>query len=179
MNDASLTRLWAMRGTFVLLVLLILFFHLLPQQMLPRSWAGPEWITLFVFGWVVRRPDFVPAPLLGALLLLADFMLGRPPGLWAVLVLIGAERLRARTLTLWDGTLIGEIMEVSITLVVITLSYELILALLIVDGTNFSLSAIQALASVAAYPLVIFVAHSLMRVRKATPGGLEPGGTRP
>ncbi|MEO0391206.1 MAG: rod shape-determining protein MreD [Pseudomonadota bacterium] len=179
MTDASPARLWAMRSAFALLVLVILFFHLLPQQMLPRSWAGPEWVTLFAFAWAVRRPDLVPTPLLGAVLLLADFLLARPPGLWAVLALIGAERLKGRTRTLRDSTLINEIAEIAVTLIVISAAYHLILTLLLVDNTSLRLTAIQAAASILAYPAVVFVTHTLMRVRKAAPGDLEPGGSRP
>ncbi|MFC6761087.1 hypothetical protein ACFQFQ_18900 [Sulfitobacter porphyrae] len=40
MNDLSLSRLWAMRASFLFLALVILFFHLLPMETTPRRW-GP------------------------------------------------------------------------------------------------------------------------------------------
>jgi len=173
MTDASAPRPWIKRGGFALLIMAILFFHLLPQQMVPRSWAGPEWVTLFAFAWAVRRPDLVPVLLLGGLLLLADLLLGRPPGLWALLALLAAERLKSRTYVLRDSTLVAEIIEVSLLIIGVTAAYQLVLTLLLVDGISLSLSASQALSSVLAYPLVVLITHSLMRVRKSAPGDLE------
>ncbi|MEL7097232.1 MAG: rod shape-determining protein MreD [Pseudomonadota bacterium] len=173
MNDASSSRLWAMRGGFVLLVMVILFFHLLPQQMVPRAWAGPEWVTLFAFAWAVRRPELVPVLLLGGLLLLADLLLGRPPGLWALLALLAAERLKARAQTLRDSTLAAEVLEVSLLIVGVSAAYQLVLVVMLVDDVSLSLSASQALTSVLAYPLVVLITHGVMRVRKSAPGDLE------
>jgi rod shape-determining protein MreD len=47
MNDQSQTRLWLMRAAFVLLALLILFFHLLPLDTTPSRWAGPDLVLGF------------------------------------------------------------------------------------------------------------------------------------
>ncbi|MEO0938381.1 MAG: rod shape-determining protein MreD [Pseudomonadota bacterium] len=173
MTEASQTGLWLKRGAFVLLVLAIIFFHLLPLQTVPRRWAGPEWVTLFAFAWAVRRPDLVPTILLGLLLLLADLLLARPPGLWALLAFLAAERLKARALVLRDTTLVAEILEVSLLMVGISIAYQLTLAILLIDGINLWLTASQALTSVIAYPFVVFLTHVLMRVRKGTPGDLE------
>ncbi|MEM8576437.1 MAG: rod shape-determining protein MreD [Pseudomonadota bacterium] len=178
MTDASPARLWAMRAGFAALVLCILFFQLLPQQMVPRSWAGPDWVMLFAFAWAVRRPELVPPLLLGGLLLLSDLLLGRPPGLWAVLALLGAERLKARALSLRDSTLAAEIVEVSITIVGVVVAYQLILAILLVGSTHWMLSATQALSSLVAYPLVVLITHSVMGVRKSAPGDLDAQGGR-
>lgn len=173
MNNASLPRLWLMRGAFVLLVLVLLFFHLLPQPMIPRAWAGPEWVTLFAFAWAVRRPDLVPVLLMGGLLLLADLLLGRPPGLWALLAFLGAERLKARSQILRDSTLAAEFVEVALLIIGISALYHLTLTMLLVDGISLSLTASQALTSVLAYPFAVLITHGLMGVRKGTPGDLE------
>jgi len=168
-----------MRAGFALLVLLILFFQLLPQQMVPRSWAGPEWVTLFAFAWAVRRPDLLPPVLLGLLLLLADLLLGRPPGLWSVLVLLATERLKMRSLSLRDSTLAAEIIEVSLTLIAVSLIYQVLISLLLIESAFWGLTATQTLTSLIAYPLVILITHSAMRVRKSAPGDLDPAGGRP
>lgn len=173
MTEASQTGLWLKRGAFVLLVLTVIFFHLLPLQTVPRAWAGPEWVTLFAFAWAVRRPDLVPMVLLGGLLLLADLLLARPPGLWALLAFLAAERLKARALVLRDTTLLAEIGEVSLLIIGMSILYQLTLGLLLIDGISVSLTASQALTSVLAYPFVVFLTHVLMRVRKGTPGELE------
>ena len=173
MSEASSPHLWIMRGAFALLVMVLLFFHLLPQQMVPRAWAGPEWVTLFAFAWAVRRPELVPILLLGGLLLLADLLLGRPPGLWALLAFLATERLKARALVLRDSTFVAEFVQVALLIIGISVLYQLTLAVLFIDGISLSLTASQAVSSVLAYPLVAFVTHTLMGVRKSTPGDLE------
>lgn len=100
MNELQTTRIWLMRACFIILALVILFIHLLPLNTLPRAWAMPDLLMGFALAWSVRRPDYVPVFLLGALLLLADLMLQRPPGLWAVLTLLCCENLKQRSHTL-------------------------------------------------------------------------------
>ena len=167
-----------MRSGFVLLVFAILFYCLLPQQTLPRSWAGPEMVSIFAFAWVIRRPEFVPMLLLGALLLLADLLLSRPPGLWALLVLLAAERLRARSLALRDSTLIAECAEVALLIVGISVLYMVVLSLLLVEGISPTLIISQAIATILVYPVVVFATHVGMGVRKPVPGELDARGVR-
>ena len=44
----------------------------------------------------MRRPDFLPVLLIGAVVLLEDLILLRPPGLWTALVILATEFVRAR-----------------------------------------------------------------------------------
>ncbi len=94
MNELSPFRLWLMRAAFLLLVVAVLFFHLLPLETSPRRWAAPDLILGFACAWCLRRPEYVPAVSLAALFLLTDLLFQRPPGLWATLALIGCEYLK-------------------------------------------------------------------------------------
>ena len=62
-------------------------FLLLPLQTTPRSLAGPDLLLAFAVAWCLRRPEFVPPLALALAFLLADLLLQRPPGLWALLAL--------------------------------------------------------------------------------------------
>ena len=49
-------RTWPMRLAFVALALVVVFFHLLPLETVPRQWAPPDVLLAFTFAWVLRRP---------------------------------------------------------------------------------------------------------------------------
>ncbi|WP_135504388.1 rod shape-determining protein MreD [Roseovarius aestuariivivens] len=178
MGDNATLHMWAMRATYLGLALLIVFLSLLPLQTLPRGWAGPDFIVAITFAWVLRRPEFVPPWLVAAVLLLADLMFHRPPGLWAALVLVGAETLRARHIGLRDLTFAVEWVSVATTLVAITLGYRVILAVLLVDQAPLGLSLMQMVMTLLVYPVVVILSQTLLGVRKLAPGDLDALGGR-
>ena len=74
MASTSPARIWMMRMAFPALALVLIFFHLLPLDTLPRRWAPPDLLLALAMAWSLRRPDFVPVLLLGATMLVADMM---------------------------------------------------------------------------------------------------------
>lgn len=178
MGDNAALQKWIMRVAYVALALLVIFLNLLPLQTLPRGWAGPEIILAVTFAWVLRRPDFVPPWLVAAVLLLADLMFHRPPGLWAALVLVGAETLRARHVGLRDLTFAVEWVSVATTLVAITLGYRVVLAVLMVDQAPLGLSLMQMVMTLLVYPVVVLLSQTVLRVRKPAPGDIDALGGR-
>lgn len=178
MTELSPARLWSMRAAFVLLALLILFFHLLPLSTLPRAWAGPDMILAFALAWSLRRPEYVPALSLALVFLLADFLLQRPPGLFAVLTLIGCENLKARGRNMRDANFLVEWFTVSIILLGIAAAFRLGLAITLVDVPGITLSITTVAASILVYPLVVAVTHFVMGVRMAAPGDWDALGAR-
>jgi rod shape-determining protein MreD len=121
MDDLSQTRLWMMRGAFVVLAVVILLFQLLPLETMPRNWAGPDVLLAFAAAWCLRRPEYVPPLALALAFLLADLLLQRPPGLWALLALIGCENLKSRRRSLRDAGFGTEWITVGVILIAITL----------------------------------------------------------
>jgi rod shape-determining protein MreD len=178
MNDLSQTRLWLMRMGFGFLALVIMVFHLLPLDTLPRIWAGPDLLLGFACAWCLRRPEYVPALGLALLFLLADLLLQRPPGLWAGLALIGCEHLKARGRTLRDSGFVAEWLAVAAVLIAITLGNRLLLLLAFLDLPPLTLDLSALVATLLTYPLVVLVTHGIMRVRKAAPGDLDALGQR-
>jgi len=164
---------WAMRMLFGVLCLLLIFLHLLPLQLLPRGWAGPDVMLALAFAWVLRRPDFVPPLLIAGLFLLTDLLFQRPPGLWAALVLLGSQTLRAREPGLRDLTFAVEWVSVATTLVAMTLGYRIILAILMVDQAPLGLSLMQLVLTLMVYPVVALISHTAFGVRKIAPGDID------
>lgn len=178
MNDLSLTRLWLMRAAFLLIALVILFFHLLPLDTTPRRWAGPDVLLCFALAWSMRRPDYVPAVVLALAFLMADLLLQRPPGLWAMLALIGCENLKSRSRSLRDANFAAEWITVGLIIVAITLGYRVVLAVVLVDLPSLRLSLSELAFTVLIYPLIALITHFVMGVRKAAPGDLDALGQR-
>ncbi len=178
MNDLSPTRLWLMRAAFPLLCIAILFFHLLPLQTTPRHWAGPDLILGFAFVWCLRRPEYVPAVSLALVFLLTDLLLQRPPGLWALLALLGCENLRSRGRSLRDASFAAEWVAVAVIATAIMLGYRLLLALALVNTPGIGLNLSELGLTILVYPLLVLLSHSLMGVRKSAPGDLDALGQR-
>jgi rod shape-determining protein MreD len=171
-------RLIGFRALFAGLALAILFFRLLPLQALPPGWAPPDLIVALAFAWVLRRPDYVPALLLGAVMCLADLLLQRPPGLWAALVVLGAEALRARAGDLREVGFLFEWLTVALVLAAITLAYRLALTATGVGQAPLGLTAVQLVSTLAIYPVVVLISHLMLGVRKAATGEIDERGRR-
>lgn len=178
MTPDTPARLWKMRAAFVLLTLAILFANLLPlKTSAPTHWAGLDLLLVFAMAWSVRRPDYVPIVILALLFLLADFLLQRPPGLWALLTLMACERLRGQAHILRDAGAATEYLNVSALIIGVYLLNRLILGLVIVDLPPLGLYLLQMIATLAAYPFAVFLTHVLMGVRKLAPSDGRIGGT--
>ncbi|AZV79517.1 rod shape-determining protein MreD [Parasedimentitalea marina] len=178
MASTSPAHIWLMRAAFPALALLIVFFRLLPLDTVPRQWAPPDLLMAMAMAWSLRRPDYVPIVLLALTLLLADLMFQRPPGLLALLVLLGCEYLKPRALTHRDTGFAAEWISVSLVLTAITVFNRTALALVGVQQAPLGLILIQMLLTIAAYPLVVFVSQSILGVRRLTSTELETLGIR-
>lgn len=178
MSEAPLSRLWSMRIAFAFLVCVILFFHLLPIETTPSRWVGPDLLLAFACAWSLRRPEYVPAVALALLFLLADLLLQRPPGLWAMIALLGCENLKSRGRGLRDSGFASEWLSVCVVIAVISVAYRVGLMITFVDLPPFGLSFFEMVMTMLFYPVVVAITHGLMGVRKASPGELDSGGGR-
>lgn len=178
MVDQSALRLWTMRAAYVGLCLLIIFVQLMPHQTTPRWLPGPDLLLGLTFVWAVRRPEYVPALLIGAVALLADLMFQRPPGLWAALLLGGAETLKIQARGLRDQPFPMEWFSAAVVTVVVFLTYRLANAIFLVPQAGLQLSALQAAATILVYPLLVLVSHLLFGLRKSAPGEVDTLGHR-
>ncbi len=178
MADRLIPRYWVMRMLYLVLCLILIFILLLPLDILPPSWAGPDLMLALTFAWVVRRPEYVPAALIALVALAMDLLVQRPPGLWAALVVVGAETLRNRVLMLRDLSFAAEWASVASTMILITLGYRILLALFMVDQAPLGLSLMQLISTLLVYPLVALASQSLLGVRKLAPGDLDAMGKR-
>ncbi len=143
-----------------------------------RIFIGPDLLIAFAFAWSLRRPEYVPSLLLALVFLLADLLLQRPPGLWAMLALLASERLKARSRSLRDATFGAEWIAVAVLLAGILIINRIVLSLLLVPAPQLQLSLLELGVTILVYPAVVFITRSVMGVRRAAPGELDTLGGR-
>lgn len=198
MAEATRARLWVGRGTFVALAIALVFVQLLPRETLPpeivtpgvfltallageelpRILAPPDVFLVLVLVWVTRRPDYAPALLVGALMLFTDLLFQRPPGLWAALVLILTEMLRARSVALRTLPFFVEWASVTLGIIAITLANRIVLVLTVTPQAGLNLTLSQMVATCIVYPLIAALAHFIFGVSRPAPGEVDASGQR-
>jgi len=167
MADLSGPRRWRLRALFILLAGLIYFVHLLPLRTGPGGWPAPDFVALIGFVWVLRRSTVMPILLFAAMVLLGDFLLMRPLGLWTAVAVLGLEFLRTREPTSRDMPLPVEWAMVAGVLALMYAAQALALAVFVADQPRFSLTAAQFILTVLAYPLVVLATRHGLGLRKA------------
>ena len=169
---------WSARITYVLLAFVLVVAPLLPLNTVPRSYASPDLLLLVTAAWAARRPDSLPALLVAALFLLADFLFQRPPGLYAALVLLYTEWLRRRAPRLRKGSFLGEWVAVGTGIAVLGLVDRAVLGMLMTPQPRLGLTLTQLILTIALYPVVTGVAHVALGLRRPAQGEVDALGHR-
>lgn len=173
MAEGLISPVWARRGLFVVLAAGLMFLQLLPLSTAAGGLPGPDLLLCLTVAWVLRRPDHVPALLIAAVFLLQDMLVMRPPGLWAVIVLVGCEFLRVRTRTMRDMPFVFEWGVVGLVLLAMMLAHRLMIALAMVPQHGLGQTLVQLVLTFSAYPAVAFVTQVVFRVHRAAPGARD------
>lgn len=176
MVDGFLSAVWGRRALFLLLAAGLMFLQLLPLSTAAAGVPGPDLLLCLAAAWIVRRPDYVPVLLIAAVFLLQDMLVMRPPGLWAAIVLLGCEFLRARTRSSRDMPFVVEWALVGAVLLAMLLAYRLVIALAMVPQHGLGQTLVQLVLTFSAYPAVAFVTQAVFRVRKRSPGARDLKG---
>lgn len=176
--DRPTSYIWAMRGLYVLIAFLVLFLHLLPLNAQPDRWPFPDVIIALTFAWVLRRPEYVPTLLIAAVMLMADLLLQRPPGLLAALVVLGAAYLRGTAPSMRDAGFLGEWISVSVATAAVFLGNRIILAIVSIDQAAFGSVLFQLIVTIAAYPVIVLLSQSVFGVRRISAADASVAGAR-
>jgi rod shape-determining protein MreD len=159
---------WVFRALFLALALFLLFIRLLPLGNAPGSLPGPDLLLCLILAWVIRRPEFLPMPLILGVILIEDLILMRPPGLWTAIVVLATEFLRGRVALTRELNFLVEWMLISGVMLGMMLAYRLALGL----------AFVQFLWSIALYPLVVGLSHLVLDLRKPAMGEVDSFGRR-
>lgn len=163
---------------YVLAALALILGALLPLSPGRISWPGPDWLSALTFAWVLRRPDQVPVLILAAVMLAADILLLRPPGLGAALAVVATEAARRQQHRWRAQGFLVEWLRVAILMGLTVLAERVIRTLFLVPPTLAPLpplgqDVLRLIATIAAYPLVV-AALGVLGLRHAAPGALDP-----
>jgi rod shape-determining protein MreD len=178
MAEALTTRRWAYRTLYVLVSIVVIGIGLLPLGDGNAGLPGPDLTVVIAFAWMMRRPDYVPPLLLALVVLLGDAFALRPLGLWAALVVIGAEFLRTREALIRDLPFLAEWALVTAVLLGLTVAYWAILTVFVAVQPELGQHLLRALASALVYPIVVAVSRTVFRLRRAAPGEVDALGHR-
>jgi rod shape-determining protein MreD len=172
------TRRWAYRTLYVLVSIVVIGVGLLPLGDGTAGLPGPDLVVVIAFAWVLRRPHYVPPLLLALVVLLGDAFALRPLGLWAALVVIGAEFLRTRESLLRDLPFLAEWALITVLLLALSLAYWTIQAVFMVVQPSLGQLLLRALASALVYPAVVAVSAAVFGLRRLAPGEVDTLGHR-
>jgi len=171
-------RVWVMRSLYLGLSFFIIFLHLLPLASSPSRWIAPDLLMAFTFAWAMRRPEYVPALCVGGMILLADLLFQRPPGLLAGLIVVGAETLRARSIANRDMPYLVEWASVAGVMISVIVAERFLLAVFFIPAPALGLILIQLAMTIALYPLIVIISHVFFNVRRPAPGEVDALGHR-
>ncbi|MCU9849549.1 rod shape-determining protein MreD [Defluviimonas sp. WL0024] len=161
---------------FLGLAAAILFARLLPLSTVPPRFPGPDLILCLALVWVMRRPDQVPALVIAMVFLVDDILAMRPPGLWALIVLLGTEFLRGREATLRDLPFAVEWSMAGALILTMMLANWFVLAVFMVPQIGLGPTVLHALATGLAYPLVLAATLAVLRLRGPARGEPDTRG---
>lgn len=178
MVDPVTTRRITYWCLFLLIWAFVMFVRLLPIDIQAGGWPGPNWLILFAYAWVLRRPNFVPVLLAAILFFLDDMIFMQIPGLLAGLSLIGLEFLRSRARFSRELPFLFEWTMVAGTILCIMVANRLISALFVVTQPGFGLESFYFVVTAATYPVVVLISSQILGVRQAAPGEVDQMGQR-
>lgn len=195
MVDPASREIWLHRALFVAIAMVLLFWRLLPLPVAMMAdcaeqaqWCrftvwlwrlpGPDLLLCVIFAWTMRRPDYLPALLIAAVVLLDDMILMRPPGLWTALVLIASEFVRGRVALTRELNFAVEWLLVSGLMVAMLLVYRMIFALTLMPQPGFGYAMVQVIWSIVCYPFVVFLSRFVLDLHKPGMGEIDAYGRR-
>ena len=170
--------LWWHRLIFAAVAVFLTVLRLLPIDTTAGHLPGPDILLCLIFAWMVRRPEYLSAPIIVAVVFTEDLLLMRPPGLWSALVLLGAEFIRARSALTRELTFGMEWLLVSGVMGGVFLANRLLMGLAFVDQPVFGLALLQILWSVLAYPAVVAFSRYGLDLHKPATGEIDDYGRR-
>ena len=165
MQNESALKLAVLRFTYFALILLVVMFQTLPFRTSPTYFVGPDLALLITVTWIVNRPDIMGPALVALTLLLTDFILQRPPGLWTLIVLCTGMFLRLRADGFIEEMFLLKWAMVSVVILTCYLVYHFALLITFLPTNDISVVLLQALLTVACFPISSWIFCRLLRIK--------------
>lgn len=170
MVDPVLTRLWGRRALYAAVMVLMILTGLIPNLRATTPWPGPDLMLALTLCWLLRKPAQVPTLLIGAVFLLADFLEQQPLGVHTAMVVAVTEFVRSRGVRPSELTLLTDWAVAAFAIAAVMVGERIVLTATLVPTVGPGMVTLRLLATVLAYPLVVWAARVLLRVQPPRPG---------
>jgi len=168
MGDAEKIEIAKGRALYVAFVIVVLFLNLTPLNLLPGRYALPDLILIGTLAIIIRRAAYIPYWLAGSVFLIADILLSRPMGLWAMISLIAVEVIRANRMSFRDMFFATEWAVLGLMLFAMYMIQQFVLIFSL--STAFPLGGViwQIGMAIVAYPIIVLIITKLFGIKKPT-----------
>lgn len=146
-----------------------IFVEILPLGTGTRSLPTPDLVLCLLLAWALRRPEFVPFPVVALIGLTTDFLFLRAPGLWTIVLILTIEAARRQVRS--DRTIspLEEMVMVLGFASAAILGNALLLLFFGVAGPSLGSVTLGLVFTVLAYPLVALATVFIFRVNRIDP----------
>ena len=165
-------RLLLRRALYLALAALCITFPLVTLDYSVNRRLPPDLLYALSIAWIVRQDRSANMPLVVAMALLADFVLMRPVGLGALMLLITSEVARNNARVLRDYGFFLEWIAVGAGFVLMMLAQNLLLAMSLSNTLSLASIGRIALATFVTYPFIVAFLRYIIRLRPI-PGGFD------
>ena len=180
MAEQGPLALWTRRALYLAVAGVLILAGLVPLGAVPRTVPPPEALLALTLAWIARRPSEVPTLSVAAVFVLADLLFLRPPGLHALLVLAGAEWLRAHPAR--PGEPLAEWGRAGAVILAIALAEQAALALTLsgalTGGPEAGPALLRAGLTAAVYPVAVLIVRTVLGARRPRPRPREAPARR-
>lgn len=161
-------RYWLDIALFVLMGFIAIGLAIIPMGLAANSVGFPDVMFALFVAWVIRRPASAPVLALVFLAILADALMMRPIGLWAMMLLIGTEALRLSERAFRDIPFLLEWLYVGVLFVLLSVLQNVVLFVSFAGMYAIGDVFWHAVRTIAVYPVVVAVLHWGLRIRAAS-----------
>ncbi|MEO0357729.1 MAG: rod shape-determining protein MreD, partial [Pseudomonadota bacterium] len=144
----------------------LLFVQTLPIDIPFSKYFAPDVLFGISLAWVLRRPDAMTPLLIALVLLAADLILHRPPGLWAAIVVSACVFLTMRAAGLKETLFSVEWGLVAAIIFGCFAIYQFLLIVTFSQAQPLGLTVLQAVTTVLVYPILTWGSRQLFGIAR-------------
>ncbi|MEX0969763.1 MAG: hypothetical protein WD046_04860 [Paracoccaceae bacterium] len=161
-------RLNLLRAVYLVLAVLCITVPLITLDYSVHRRLPPDLLFALTIAWIIRHHRSANMPLVIIMALLADFVLMRPVGLGAMMLLITSEVARNNARVLRDYGFVLEWVAVGMGFVLMMLAQNLLLALSLSNPLSLGDIGRITLATFVSYPFIVAFLRYIIRIRPTT-----------
>lgn len=160
---------WRERILYVLAAMAVTYLAILPLGAKSNAAAVPDLFFCMTIAWVMRRPESAPVFLVAVTSFLIDIVLGRPMGLWSLILVLASEYFRGRETGKGMQMHLLEWLSVSLLFLTMLITYKIALTVGFSFAPDYADLALHFLVTVITYPVVVAVLYWGLKIRSPLP----------